>query len=373
MGKLQGNSSLLNTNKISIKKENLTSLFNYNTNPRNNFYIFKSGTVNTISTVFNIGDFVGGTSTSTADLLYINNVIYYRKTGIGAGWKTVAGADATNVVINPDSTIFIVYVDSVDNTSRSVNSGAIIQRYNLGKLTAQSTILQLWLKSDAGVILDGQNVIEWKDQSGHSKNFTKSIASTGFPKFSNGAVLFTANSTYSDRNASILALPSSSLNFTTPYTLFTVIRAGANNSAVFSKSYNFNKRRKYQILMNGGIIYSLESKNNFDTSIEYDTGTGDNVNVKRLIVSQYSSNTFGLLRYNGEEVATGENDVGIDQANDASVFIGASPFSEGTGYNAEASTEMYVYEILFYNKALSTFEIEQIETYLNNKYLIYGI
>jgi len=119
---------------VSIKKQNLTSLFNYNTNPRNNFYIFKSGTVNTISTVFNIGDFVGGASTSTADLLYINNVIYYRKTGIGAGWKTVAGADATNVVINPDNTIYIIYTNPLDDTPRSVNSGAIIQKYNIGKL-----------------------------------------------------------------------------------------------------------------------------------------------------------------------------------------------------------------------------------------------
>jgi len=248
-----------------------------------------------------------------------------------------------------------------------------IKKTNLGggKLTAKPTILELWLKSDAGVILDDSEVIEWTDQSGNSRNFTKSIANTGFPTFSDGAVLFTSSSTYYDSNASVLALPSARLNFTKPYTLFTVIRAGANNSAVFSKSNDNSKRRKYQIAVNGGIIYSLESKNGDDTNIEYDTGTGDDASVKRLIVSQYSSNTFGLLRYNGEQVATGSTDVGIDQTNSASIFIGAAAFGEGTGYNAEASTEMYVYEILFYNQALSTFGIQQIETYLNNKYSIY--
>jgi len=214
-------------------------------------------------------------------------------------------------------------------------------------------------------------VTSWADQSGNSRNFTNSINNTKAPTFSNGALLFTSSATYNDINASILALPSSSLNFTTPYTLIALVRAGANNSCVFSKSNDNPKRRKYQISVNGGIVYSLESINGADTQISYNTGTGDDVSVKRLIVSQYSSNTSGLLRYNGNQVATSSTNVGIDQTNNASVFIGASPFQEGTGYNAEASTEMYVYEIIFYNRALSTVEIQQIENYLNKKYSIY--
>jgi hypothetical protein len=231
--------------------------------------------------------------------------------------------------------------------------------------------LQLWLKADAGVILDGSNVTAWNDQSGNNRNFTKSIDNTGFPTFSNGALLFTANSTYGDPNASILALPSASLNFTTPYTLIALVRAGQNNSCVFSKSTDSYKRRKYQISVNGGVIGSLESTNEEDTGIGYNTGTGNDVDIKRLIVSQYSSNTSGLIRYNGAQVATGSVDVGIDQTNDASIFIGASPFTEGRGENQEASTEMHVYEIIFYNRALSIDEIKKIESYLNQKYSIY--
>jgi hypothetical protein len=211
-----------------------------------------------------------------------------------------------------------------------------------------------------------QGITSWKDQSGNNRNFTKSIANTGYPKLSNGIPLFTAVITYDDSNASILALPSSSLNLTTPYTLIVLLRSGPGNSVVFSKSGNYSKRRKYQISINGGVIYSLESKNGLDTSFNYNTGTGDY--RKRLIVCQYSSNTSGLIRYNGSQVATSSTDVGIDQTNNASVFIGASPFREGIGYNAEASNEMHVYEIIFYNRALSTTEIEKIETYLNNKY-----
>lgn len=212
-----------------------------------------------------------------------------------------------------------------------------------------------------------QAITGWQDQSGNSRNFTKSIANTGYPRLSNGIPLFTAVSKYNDANASILALPSSSLNFTTPYTLIVLLRSGPGDSTVFSKSKNSTKRRKYQMSMNSGIIYSSESRGaNLDTSISYHTGTGDY--RKRLIVSQYSSNTSGLIRYNSAQVANSSTDVGIDQTNNASIFIGASPFNEGTGYNAEASAEMHVYEIIFYNRALSTLEIEKIEAYLNDKY-----
>lgn len=313
--------------------------------------------------------FIGNAPSLGADV-FLNtnaNLKVYRYS-IRSGWSSTLGGKDVLLIDTPSKGLKTFGFNGISSGKISIKK----QNLGGGKLTAQRTILQLWLKSDAGVILDGSDVIEWKDQSGHSRNFTKSINRTKAPTFSNGALLFTATSTYNDSNASVLALPSSSLNFRTPYTLITVVRAGANNSCVFSKSNDDSKRRKYQISVNGGIIYSIESKNG-DTNIEYNTGTGNNVNIKRLIVSQYSSNTSGLIRYNGNQVATSEEeiDVGIDQTNTASVFIGASPFGEGTGYNAEASTEMYVYEILFYNQALSTVEIQQIETYLNNKYSIY--
>jgi hypothetical protein len=265
------------------------------------------------------------------------------------------------------------YKNNISIKKQNLGGGRIIAKASDIPLSK----LQLWLKGDIGVVYDENALVSaWNDQSGNNRNFTKSIANTGYPIYTGNSVLFTTVYTYGDPDASILALPSASLNFTTPYTLIAVIRAGAvedqdnNNATIFSKSTDSPKRRKYQIALGGGIIYSLESTG-ADTNISYDTGTGDDVGIKRLIVSQYSSNTFGLIRYNGEEVATSSVNVGIDQTNNASIFIGASPFSEGTGYNAEASAEMYVYEIIFYNRALTTIEIQKIETYLNKKYLIY--
>ena len=123
--------------KTSIKKQNLTSLKPYSITggstvyDPNAVYIFKGGSINTVSTVFNIQDFTGGGTISTADVLYINSVSYYRKTGLGAGWRTSSGAVATNVVINNND---LIYFSPRSYKEISVGSGAIIQKLNSGKL-----------------------------------------------------------------------------------------------------------------------------------------------------------------------------------------------------------------------------------------------
>ena len=117
---------------ISIEKDKLTNLYPYIDKDNtiynsNNIYVYKGGSANTISTVFNIEDFIGGGSTATADLLYINNVLYYRKTGVGAGWKTATNENATNTVISFGS---IIYIRSFTYKSYTIGNDAIIELQN---------------------------------------------------------------------------------------------------------------------------------------------------------------------------------------------------------------------------------------------------
>lgn len=127
---------------LSLKKQNLTKLKPYSidggTTAYNNtaVYIFKGGSTNTISTVFDYLEFTGGTA-STADLIQINSTIYYYKTGIGAGWKNSLNQNATNTVINIGD---IIYFSPRSLKEISVRSGAIIQKYYSGKLIAEKTI-----------------------------------------------------------------------------------------------------------------------------------------------------------------------------------------------------------------------------------------
>jgi len=130
---LKGNNKIQNPSLSYLEPLYINNQTTEIYNP-NNTYIFQGGSANTISTVFNIQDFTGGGSPATADLLVINNVLYYRKTGVGAGWKTATSADATNTVINIGETIYLRYYNNLAG-GRSVNSGAIIQRQNYGKFS----------------------------------------------------------------------------------------------------------------------------------------------------------------------------------------------------------------------------------------------
>ena len=258
---------------------------------------------------------------------------------------------------------------------KSVGIGNIIT----SKLAIPLSInnIALWLKGDTGIILNGSNrVTTWEDQSGNNRHFVdRSTIGIGgayvLPTVVSNTLLFTASSIYNAANATILACPSSSLNLTTPYTIFIVARG--RNGAIISKSMDDAKRRKMQISMgDAGDIYSHESASG-DTEISYTTGTGLNINTKRLIAARYNSNTSRELRYNGTLVASSSDNAGLELTNIAPVYIGASPFrwNSSPDYNAEACLETYIYEIILYSKALNNAEISTVESYLNLRYSIY--
>jgi len=127
---------------ISIKKQNATFLKPYSINGGTNeydsnaVYIFKGGSTNTVSTVFNYLELQGASSYSTADGIYIPSLgsyIYYKNSGIGGtGWRTTGGVDATNLVINNND---LIYFTPRSYKEISVGSGAIIQRYSNGKVS----------------------------------------------------------------------------------------------------------------------------------------------------------------------------------------------------------------------------------------------
>ena len=120
---------------ISIEKDKLTNLYPYDNAGvasviiynSNNIYVYKGGSANTISTVFNIQDFIGGATVASSEKIVINNVSYYRKTGVGAGWKTATNADANNTVISYGS---IIYIRSFTYKSYTIGNDAIIELQN---------------------------------------------------------------------------------------------------------------------------------------------------------------------------------------------------------------------------------------------------
>ena len=266
-----------------------------------------------------------------------------------------------------NGTLYVVRIRAVNSIGPGTQSNAVTAVPGLPVSGAL-----LWLSCDIGVTMAGSNVSGWSDLSGNGINFGAKPNSALPLRHSDSSIKFTASATYNDANARVLQNTSNTglLNQTGLYTLFAVVRAGANNSCIISKSTDETKRRRYQISVNNGVIYALEG--NGDISTSYNTLTGDQVNLKRLIVSQTPTSSQLLLRYNGAQVSLINNgSVSGTTTNTAPVYLGASPFSPGSTYNAEASTEMYIYEIVLYQSVLTLAQIQQVESYLNSKWSVY--
>jgi hypothetical protein len=129
---------------LILKKQNLTNLFNYNANRINNNYVFKGGIVNTIGAVFNKDEFVKA-NVLNADKLFILPpnytvfITYYVSSTTNKWTDPLDNTDATNVIIKEGSRVLIQYrPGSTDNNPRSVNSGAIIQKYYQGKTSTKT-------------------------------------------------------------------------------------------------------------------------------------------------------------------------------------------------------------------------------------------
>jgi hypothetical protein len=166
LNKLYSAIELVNYNqgKTSIKKQNLTSLKPYSIDggtteyDANAVYIFKGGSTNTVSTVFNYLELTRGSTSSNSDMIFlssINALIYYKGSGIAQGWKNAStGGDATNLVINDNE---IIYFTPISNKQISVSSGAIIQRYSNGKASLKKSNLSKLISTGSFTFVRGSN------------------------------------------------------------------------------------------------------------------------------------------------------------------------------------------------------------------------
>jgi len=128
--------------KISIKKQNINNLYPYALDNFKNLYIFKGGGANTIGTVFNKDDFIKNISSSNADRLAIFtpdltvSANYWVSSETNLWTRASNGAVSTDVVILENYVIVIFAAgDPSLNLPKSINNGAIVQRYNSGKIS----------------------------------------------------------------------------------------------------------------------------------------------------------------------------------------------------------------------------------------------
>jgi hypothetical protein len=169
MGRLQLNSNLSKNNRISIIKANSTKLKPYSINggvtvyDDRAVYVFKGGSTNTISTVFNFLELVGSNSSSNADLITIatngvGKAYWYKNSGLGGtGWREITAGSITNqanTVINVND---LIYFSPRSLKEISVGSGAIIQRDYNGNANLNRTGLYSLISTGSYIFARGSN------------------------------------------------------------------------------------------------------------------------------------------------------------------------------------------------------------------------
>ncbi|MBP8042486.1 MAG: PKD domain-containing protein, partial [Bacteroidales bacterium] len=218
--------------------------------------------------------------------------------------------------------------------------------------------LSLWLKADAGPLLNGSNVFQWNDYSGNSNNAVQSIV-VSQPMLVSDALNGLPVVRFDGVNDFIGGDTIPNID-TTSISVFVVANGAPGASANLYGMFNINAYTngfcldrqgwdgKLSIYNNGNIVYTP-------------SGTLPNAGYNYKIleaVKKYNIETE--LFINGNSQASSTNSLLNGPFTNADYVIG---YSQGWAY-------LYgdIAEILVYKQALSTTDRQDIEDYLWNKY-----
>jgi len=219
--------------------------------------------------------------------------------------------------------------------------------------------LSLWLKADAGVTLSGSDVTAWADQSGNDNNASSEEGTR--PTF----VSNTLNSKpvlRFDGAGQQMALTSSIGG--TEYSIFIVCKNNDNtNGSMFFWSTDENYGKYIASITSGA--YNASARNRFILS-ENDAGSGEGESIIAWSSAEVFNSYFvGTATQNGGGKAYSYGSGGTDSLG---TFVASNTFDLIGGYEFGYELDGDVAEIISYNRAVTTPERQQVESYLTNKY-----
>lgn len=241
------------------------------------------------------------------------------------------------------------------------------------------TGLALWLKADAGVTLSGSNVTAWADQSGNGFNANGNVTDGVNPTFvsnvKNGkpALRFGSNG-----DATVLRTAPTTFGNNGEFTIFTVnqYNDADNNWAELISKGDLATAEGSQFAISPRFISSVDPTqsafgvmgDDYNWSFLYQ----DPAITSWAIVCGTQSITNNSQKYfvNGSLAFESTSVSAINQVN-IEIGIGNS------GSNSTPSSANYggfsgdLAEVIFYNRAVTNTERQQVESYLNTKYAIY--
>jgi len=227
--------------------------------------------------------------------------------------------------------------------------------------------LSLWLKSDSGVTLSGSYVTSWTDQSGNNNN---AIANTGEePTFVSSFLNNKPAIEFNGLGQIMQIADANSLDFLnmSSFIVLKYIGQGTGNNIVYIKNANAGSPADPAMyglvatLFNGNLSFPL----NVNDWVDHTTNVDIKDSIPRIFSMTYGGSDI-LMYANGFEVGSGSIGGNISTST-GTLQIG--------GYNKSFDSAEYfcgqIAEIIMYNRAVTSTERQQVESYLNTKYAIY--
>lgn len=251
------------------------------------------------------------------------------------------------------------------NYNVSKNNRISIKKQNLGsgrliaKLSPQSFSpqdlngLYLWLRADAGVTYDGSNnVSAWADQSGNGKNATAS--GTQRPLYVNSDINGMPVISFDGVDDRLVG---PNVISATPCTIIIVAKfSNSEEIGMLFEQYGTYDNIALYRGFNGGTSRQFRLYNGADLTSS--ATTNDN---QAYIFETIVDGVNSYLYLNGSETAFGDTGNLIPEGN----------YYLGYWAGADEAKTMKIAEVIVYNRAITTQERQQVESYLNTKYNIY--
>lgn len=223
--------------------------------------------------------------------------------------------------------------------------------------------LRLWLSADRITgLADGDPVTTWPDLSGQSNNATQST--TAAKPLYKTAIVNGRPGILFDGVDDFLTLPAAVYNalLSSDKSVFAVVKwvsVGAADGRVISGA-NTGSATRYAIRYTTGPVWGvLYTTGAAQASITASAGAIPSTSVSQ-IVETVQSGTSLIARVNGTQIATDPANAGTETA--IAAGLGANAFGSG------AFANVYICEVVVYNRALSTAEASAVRRYLGACY-----
>ena len=259
-------------------------------------------------------------------------------------------------------------------TIRKVGGGASFSPANLSGLS-------LWLRSDAGVTLSASNVTAWTDQSGNGFNAIGNVVDGVNPTFvsnvKNGKPILRFGN---NNDATVLRTAQTTFGNNGEFTIFTVHKYDNtnNNWAELISKGDLASEANSQFAISPKFISSNPEASSFGVM-----GYADDTYGWSFLYQEPASTSWSILcgtqsitnnsqqyHINGSLVSSSASVSAINQLNiEIGIGNGGSNLTPLQASNGGFKGDLA--EVIFYNRAVTNTERQQVEAYLNTKYAIY--